>query len=156
MRFVRRPPFFPPGSFLCVVQRLGGRRILFGFMAIAWFLIFLSVIAAPASAAETKTFTWLVPTERVDDTPMPGSELTRYELGCESTATADPAVYSEWPVTDPLIATRIESFPPGRWFCVLRVYAVGLDGDVASDWSNQVFFSILISPPKAPAGLNVS
>lgn len=137
-------------------QRINESALI--FYRLGWVTLWIAIALSfsTAFADETKTFTWEIPTERVDGTPMPGSELTRYELGCAATAGADPVVYSEWAVTDPLIATRIESFAPGRWFCVLRIYAVATDGDIASDWGNQVFFSISISPPKAPAGLSVN
>ena len=128
------------------------RRDLFAALV---FAIALS-IAIDASADETKTFTWIAPTERVDGTPLPGSELTRYELGCGSTPTEPPSVYAQWAITDPLIVTRVESFAPGLWYCVLLVYAVDTNGELASDWSNQVFFSISMPRPKPPVDLSVS
>lgn len=129
-----------------------------GLLLVFVFLVILVQCdpGAIARADEIKTFTWTVPTERTDNTPLPAVDLKQYELGCAATPTADPAVYSAWPVTDPTIATRLETFPPGRWYCVLRVYAVGTDGDLASAWSNQVFFSILIAPPNPPGALSVN
>lgn len=109
--------------------------------------------AAVAHADEIKTLTWSVPFARIDGTALTPAELIKYDLGCAASATATPTVFTSWAVVDPAVTTRGISFPPGEHFCSLRVYA---DEPLEpSDWSNQVFFSILKSRPNAPADLSV-
>ena len=135
-----------------VVKRRLRRDLLIVLAALSPALIFFIVavlFASIANADETKTFTWTVPTQRVDDSPLDPAELTKYELGCASTPSDPAAVYSEWAIVDPQVVTRIETFPPGRWFCVLRIYATDIEGEQSSDWSNQVFFFHIAAPPES-------
>lgn len=133
-----------------------GQTRLYGALAFS-VLLLIGVQCDPNSAAhadETKTLSWSVPTERIDGTPLAAAELTKYDLGCAATAAATPIVYTSWVILDPATTSRAVSFPVGDHFCSLRVYA-----DVPtepSDWSNQVFFSILKSRPNAPADLSVN
>ncbi len=107
-----------------------------------------------AHADETKTLTWSVPIARTDGTPLAAAELTKYDLGCAATAAAAPIVFTSWSITDPSDTSRAFSFPVGDHFCSLRVYVD--EPTEPSDWSNQIFFSILKSRANPPTDLSVN
>lgn len=125
-----------------------GRNYLYGMAALFVFLF------GAAHADETKTLSWSVPTARIDGTPLAAAELTKYDLGCAATAAATPIVFTSWSITDPTETSRAFGFPVGDHFCSLRVYVA--EPTEPSDWSNQVFFSILKSRANPPADLSVN
>lgn len=122
-------------------------RLAFLLAILAAFLLLPGI----AHADENKTFTWTVPTQNTDGSALAATDLTKYDLGCRPSAAAPRTVYTSWPITDPAETSRLISFPAGPYFCSLRVYAVGV---TPSDWSNEVFFSILV--PKSPTDLGVT
>lgn len=123
------------------------KRLGFLLTILAAFLLLPGI----AHADENKTFTWIVPTQNTDGSALAAADLAKYDLGCRPTAAATRTVYTSWSIIDPAETSRVISFPPGRYFCSLRVYAVGV---TPSDWSNEVFFSIVV--PKAPTDLGVT
>lgn len=133
-----------------------GQTRLYGLLAIS-LLLLIALQCDPGSSAhadEIKTLTWSVPTARIDGTPLTAAELTKYDLGCAATAAATPIVFTSWDIINPAITSRAFSFPAGDHFCSLRVY---VDEPIEpSDWSNQVFFSILKSRANPPTDLSVN
>lgn len=124
------------------------KKITYPLAILAAFLLLPGI----AHADENKTFVWTVPTENTDGSALAAADLTKYDLGCRPTVVAARTVYTSWPITDPAETSRVISFPAGSYFCSLRVYAT--IAVTPSDWSNEVFFSILV--PNPPTDLSVT
>lgn len=100
------------------------------------------------------TFDWVIPTERVDGSPL--LNLAGFRLY----QSAQSAGYSSVPVVDitnPSINIYVlEGVAEGAWFFVVTAYDAN---DLESDYSNEVLKTVVIpgitSPPKAPAAFRV-
>lgn len=93
-----------------------------------------------------KTFTWTAPTERIDNTPLPDSQLAEFRIYCDGdsnpiwTQTNEPNDADEWQAPD-------GTFAVGNHSC----HATAVDtGGRESEPSNSVPFSVTLANPKAP------
>ena len=93
-----------------------------------------------------KLFTWTPPTERIDATPLPDSEIDSYKIYCDGDANAiwtqtnQPGPDEQWQAPD-------GTFALGSHSC----HATTIDtGGLESDPSNTVNFTVSPERPKAP------
>ena len=110
-------------------------------------LIISLIVCSPLTfAVGEKLFTWTPPTERVDNTPMPESEIDRYNIYCDG----DPTPV--WTQSHMPSGNQTWQAPPGTFALgAHQCYATTVDTEgQESDPSNTVNFTVSPERPKPP------
>ena len=113
-------------------------------------ILALLLLTAPlVFSYEQSTFDWTPPTERVDGSPLPQSEIASYNIYCNGGLLGNVVNTTS---TDTWQSPQ-GSTPPGDYLC----YATTLDTDgLESAPSNTKAFIVEPSAPGAPGGFTVT
>ena len=107
------------------------------------FVVGLAAVFGTRAFGDEYIVEYIPPTEYTDDTPLdPLTELERYQFGCGSMPGTYTDLSREWLASAAINNRRPVDFPPGTYFCALRVKCIGVDCLDYSDWSNEVNFTI--------------
>ena len=119
--------------------------------------VFFLLATMPARAL---TLNWENPTQYEDGSALTLQEFQRFDFSCSTTQGDRSIIQATWIETD---ATRVlddSLFQRGvTLYCSLRVAVMGTKTGgqiVASDWSNEVNFSLPPLRPNAPTNLEAT
>lgn len=118
------------------------RKIKLWFVAL---MVVLGVFVALPTEAEIKTFTWINPTEYVDEAPLDPADIQEIRIYCD---------YDPVPVIVSLgdATTASRNFSVGTYTCV----ATAVVNDIESANSNELTFEILPVASEPPSGFTVN
>lgn len=121
------------------------------FSSLAAGLVALLLVAG-AAHADPKSFNWNDPTSYTDSSSLDPATIEQWELGCGPTSGNRTGLVFVW--TQPDVRPRVENFPPGDWYCAVRITmsASATYPGTVSDWSNEAMFSVAVRP-NPPSGL---
>ena len=114
--------------------------------------LLVPLLANGQAAGPTDAITnWTPPTQYVDATPLPTSEISQYKVYCGQVSGGPYSVCATVPGT--LTTAQISSLTPGMWYFVVTTVATnGLE----SVFSNQASKNILsTSKPNPPVIISV-
>lgn len=122
-------------------------------------LSILLAVSSPLWGQVSKTFLWTNPTEYVDGTVMPNSDIKQTTISVAPTSGGTPTIV----LVSPGAASTYTSLPvfgAGSWYARAQTTSISLG--TTSAYSNEVSFSVgtcqanpLSCTPKAPTGLTV-
>ena len=97
-------------------------------------------------AIESKTFTWVPPTQNTDSTPLLDSEIASYNIYCNA------VLLGNAPNTGGTDTWLSPPLPQGSYTC--HATTIATNGE-ESDASNVVNFTVDPSKPEAPSNFSV-
>lgn len=118
--------------------------------ALAWLLALPLAFALMTAQAEQKTVTITPASDRIDESPLPQSEIAGHLIECS----LDGGEYTELDTLDMPTLVQMYDFAPGQWVC--RAWTVDTGGLRSQEASVSMSFTTAPALPKAPAAIEIS